>query len=430
MSLLKHLAVDLTPLRISKDYRLLFFGQLISFFGTIMTIMVVVPVQMYELTKSSFMVGLLGLAEFAPMLLLAFVGGALADAMDRRKLLRITEIAQTIVTLVLLLNSFLPNPKVWVLFVCVAVHAGLSSLQRPSFEALIPRLIPSEHIPAVSALNSIRYQFGAIGAPALAGVIVAKFGWQIAYAVDLLSFLASLIAVFLISATPPPPNAERPSLRSVKQGLQYAWRRKELLGTYLIDINAMFFGMPLALFPAIAASFGGASVGLFYSAPAVGSLVANLTSRWTKSVHRHGLAISVAAGLWGVSIIIFGLMNDLWLALFFLALAGGFDMISGIFRMTIWNQTIPDHLRGRLAGIEMISYLTGPMLGNAEAGLVARLYGLRTSVVSGGIFCVAGTFLLSFLLPQFIKYDGREGVRIKKLEDAERADPEKSVGEA
>ncbi|MBA2494080.1 MAG: MFS transporter [Acidobacteria bacterium] len=411
--------IDITPLKISRDYRLLFFGQLISFFGSMMSF-VVVPVQMYQLTKSSLAVGLLGVAEFLPMLVLAFVGGALADAVDRRKMLRLTEIAQTIVTTILLINSLLPNPQIWVLYVAVGLHAGLVSLQRPSFEALIPRILPPEQMPAVSALNSIRYNIGLIAAPAIAGLIVARLGAQVAYSIDLFTFIASLLAVFLISAVPPALEAVRPSWQSIKQGLKYALSRKELLGTYLIDINAMFFGMPMALFPALAASYGGASVGLFYSAPAVGSLFATLTSGWTKRINRHGLAIAVAAGLWGVSIIIFGLMNNLWLALFFLSLAGAFDMISGIFRSTVWNQTIPNHLRGRLAGIEMVSYLTGPMLGNAEAGVVASLYGLRTSVVSGGIFTVAGTLALAFLLPQFIKYDGREGIRQKLREEKER----------
>jgi MFS family permease len=215
-------------------------------------------------------------------------------------------------------------------------------------------------------------------------------------------------------------NADRVSLRSVIDGLKYARSRQELIGTYLIDINAMFFGMPMALFPAIAESFGGASVGLFYAMPALGSLALTLTSGWTNRINKHGLAVTLAATVWGVAIIGFGLSNHLWLALVFLALAGAADMVSGLFRMTIWNQTIPDHLRGRLAGIEMISYLTGPYLGNAEAGLVASLVGLRASVVSGGVMCVLGSGLLALLLPAFIRYDGREGLARKLKEEQER----------
>jgi MFS family permease len=210
-------------------------------------------------------------------------------------------------------------------------------------------------------------------------------------------------------------------LRSISEGLRYAKSRPELLGTYLVDINAMFFGMPMALFPAIAESFGNASVGLLYAMPAVGSLIATLTSGWTNRIHKHGLAVIIAATVWGIAIIGFGLANSLWLALVCLALAGGADMVSGLFRMTIWNQTIPDHLRGRLAGIEMVSYTTGPMLGNAEAGIVASLFSIRTSVISGGILCVLGSGLLAVLLPSLLHYDGRAGLARKESEEEARA---------
>ncbi|MBA4183220.1 MAG: MFS transporter [Acidobacteria bacterium] len=411
--------LDITPLKISRDYRLLFFGQLVSFFGSMMTF-VVVPIQMYQLTESSLMVGLIGVAEFVPMFVLAFVGGALADAVDRRKMLRLTEVGQTIVTAILLGNSLLPSPKIWVLFVCVGIHAGLSGLQRPSFEALIPRIVPLEYMTAVSALNSLRYNFGAILSPVIAGFLVAGFGASVAYAIDLFTFAASLVAVWLIRAVPPAADADRPNLDSIKKGFRYAMSRQELLGTYLIDINAMLFGMPIALFPAIAAMYGGASVGFLFSAIAVGALVASLTSGWAKKVHRHGLAITLAASLWGVAIVFFGLSDNLYLALFFLGVAGFFDMISGIFRSTVWNQTIPNHFRGRLAGIEMISYLTGPMLGNAEAGIVAHYFSVKTSIVSGGILTIIGTIILAVLLPKFIAYDGREGLKRKEIEEAER----------
>jgi MFS family permease len=221
-------------------------------------------------------------------------------------------------------------------------------------------------------------------------------------------------------AVPPPPDADRPSLRSIVEGLRYAKSRPELMGTYLVDINAMFFGMPMALFPAVAEYYGGAAVGLLYSAPAVGSFVATLTSGWTARVHRHGLGVVIAAGVWGLAIICFGFSNQLWLALLCLMMAGAADMVSGLFRMTIWNQTIPDHLRGRLAGIEMVSYTTGPLLGNAESGLAASLFSVRTSIVSGGILCVVGTGLLAIVLPSFLRYDGREGLRRKREEEEAR----------
>lgn len=383
--------------------------------------MVVVPVQVYQLTGSTLLVGMLSAAEFVLILLLAFVGGAYADFVDKRKLLRLTEIGQTLVTILLVVNSTWWPPKVWILFVCAALHAGFSALQRPSFEALLQVIIPPELMSSIAALNSLRWSLTTIVGPSVAGMIVARFGPSAAYSVDLVSFVASLTAVFLIRAVPAPAQHEdRPTMKSVVEGLQYAWRRKEILGTYLIDMNAMFFGMPTALFPAIALGFGPGTVGFFYAAPSAGALIATLTSGWTKGVHRHGLMVAIAAGLWGVSIIFFGFAGNLFVALLCLALAGGFDMISGIFRMTIWNQTIPNYLRGRLAGLEIISYTSGPKLGDAEAGIVATLFSIRTSILSGGVLCVLGTAIISALMPQFLRYDGREGVKRKELEEAIR----------
>jgi MFS family permease len=413
--------LDLMPLKISRDYRLLFFGQLISFFGSMMTF-IVVPWQMFQLTKSSQMVGFLYLAEFVPMVFLAFIGGAFADAFDRRKMLRLTEIGQCFVTTILLINSLLPMPRIWVLFVAVALHAGFAAVQRPAFESLIQQIIPSELMSAVSALNSLRYNFGAIISPSIAGLIAASFSASIAYTIDLITFAASLVAVFMLSRVPALENAERPSLKSIIEGCRYALSRQELLGTYLIDIFAMFFAFPQALYPALAFIYGEAYLGLFPAALAVGMLTASLTSGWTKNIHRHGLMVVAAAALWGVGIIFFGLMESVWLALFFLAAAGFFDMISGIFRGTIWNQTIPTFLRGRLASLEMISYLTGPMLGGAKMGIVAERFGVKTAIVSGGILCVVSVVAAALFLPKFISYDGREGVRQREIEEAERAE--------
>lgn len=409
--------LDITPLKVSRDYRLLFFGQLVSFFGSMMTF-IVVPWQMFELTKSSAMVGYIYLAEFVPMVILAFVGGAFADAFDRRKILRLTEIGQTIVTAILLINSLLPNPQIWVLFIAVALHAGFAALQRPAFESFIQKIIPNDLMSSVMALNSIRYSLSAIISPAIGGIIASQFSASIAYSIDLITFIASLIAVFMLRAIPAHENAERPSLKVIIKGWKYAFARQELLGTYLIDIAAMFFAMPQALYPALALIYGAEFVGFFPAAIAVGALIASVTSGWTKNIHKHGLIISIAAVFWGVAIIFFGLSESVWIALVFLAMAGFFDMISGIFRGAIWNQTIPNFLRGRLASIEMMSYLTGPMLGSAKMGIVAEKFSVKTALVSGGILCVVSVVLLALILPKFIKYDGREGIKQKEIEEA------------
>jgi MFS family permease len=413
----RSLALDLTPLRESRDFRLLFAGQAVSFFGSMMTF-VAVPWQVYRLTKSSFAVGMLGVTEFAPVFVTAFVGGALADAFDRRRTLRIPEDLIAALTVVLVFNSLLARPRVWVIFSATALFAALNALQRPSLDALIPRLVSAEQMPAAIALRSLSSIIGMIGGPALGGLLVATLGPATTYSVDLATFAASLVALWLMRAAPPPPGAAGPSLRSIMEGLRYARSRPELLGTYLIDINAMFFGMPMALFPAVADGFGGgASVGLLYAAPAFGAMCVTLTSGWAKRVSRHGAAVALAAASWGLAIVAFGLAPRLWAALLCLAWAGASDMVSGLFRSLIWNQTIPDRLRGRLAGIEMVSYTTGPLLGNAESGIVAGLFGVRASVVSGGVLCVAGTALLSLLLPAFLRYDGREGLARLRAEE-------------
>jgi MFS family permease len=417
--ILSALSLDISPLKISRDYRLLFISQTVSLFGSMMSY-VVLPWQMYQITKSSLAVGMLGAAEFVPIITMAFIGGALADYVDRRRMVLLTEMLMALGSAALILNSLLPHSKAWLLFVCAIAFAGLNGLKRPSLEALTPKLLPPELMPASSALRSVSGTVGGILGPALGGIFATTVGPALAYSLDLGTFAISLVALWMMRTTPPPLGADRPSLRSIAEGLRYAWSRKELMGTYLIDINAMFFGMPMALFPAIAARLGSASVGFLYAAPSVGALLVTLASGWTGRVHRHGLAVTIAAALWGVAIIGFGFADSLWLALLCLLLAGAADMVSGLFRMIIWNQTIPDHLRGRLAGIEMISYTTGPLLGNAEAGIVASLFSVRTSIISGGVLCVAGTGLLALALPAFLRYDGREGLARKQREEAAR----------
>jgi MFS family permease len=405
--LLRLATMDVGPLRRRRDFRLLWIGQGVSFFGSMITY-VALPYQAYQLSGSSLVVGLLGLAELAPLLVAAFIGGALADAVDRRRMMQVTELLFAAASMVLVANALLPHPQLWLLFVMSALLATLDGLQRPSLDALTPRLVERDELPAAGALASFRMTIGMIAGPAVGGVLVATVGLPATYAVDVATFAVSLIALRMMRAVPPPAEAEPPSLARIREGLRYARSRPELMGTYIVDIVAMFFGMPMALFPAAATHLGGAGVlGLLYAAPAVGSLLATLTSGWVAHVHRHGAGVCIAAAVWGVGIIGFGLAPGLALALLGLVVAGGADMVSGIFRGTIWNQTIPDHLRGRLAGIEQVSYSTGPLLGNVESGAVAAFAGVRVSIVSGGVLCVAGVIVAAFALPAFWRYDAR-----------------------
>jgi MFS family permease len=401
-------AVDLRPLRRHRDYRLLWIGLAVSFLGSEISY-VAVPYQVYHLTGSTAVVGLLALAALAPLLLSAVIGGAFADAVDRRRMVLVSELGLALLSGVLLVNAVLPQPRLWVLFVVEAVAASLAGFLRPSLDALTPRLVEKDELMAASALDSLRFQVGLIGGPALAGVLIATIGLAGAFAVDIATFLVSLTALSLMRAVPPPPDAARPSLKSIADGFRYATSRPELIGTYGVDMVAMFFGMPTALYPAFAKEFGGPAVlGLLYTAPSVGSLLATATSGWTARVHRHGLAVIVAASVWGLGILLLGLAPNLPLALAALVLAGAADMVSGIFRTTIWNQTIPDRLRGRLAGIEQVSYSSGPLLGDVEAGIVGSLVSVRASIVSGGVLCIVGVAALALLLPTFRRYDARE----------------------
>ena len=295
------LAVDSTPLKVSRDFRLLFIGQAVSAFGSMMTY-AVFPWQVYQLTKSNALVGLIGVVEFVPMFTLAFIGGALADAVDRRKWIIWTEIAKTFLIFLLVVNALLPQPRVWFLFVVTFLYAAVAALQQPAREALIPVIVPPELMSAAAALGMLRYNFAAIAGPACGGIIASILSAGFAYGIDVATFLVSLFTLILMKATPAPEKSEGVNLRSIKVGMRYAWERKDLLGTYLIDLNAMFFGMPLALFPAMAEQFGNSSVGLLYAMPAVGALLVSLTSGWTTQVNKHGLAIAFAATAWGLAI--------------------------------------------------------------------------------------------------------------------------------
>ncbi len=311
-------------------------------------------------------------------------------------------------SLLLAANAVFAQPQVWLLFVVATAWGVFDSVQRPSLDAMLPRLVERDELAAAAALGSIRSTLGQILGPALGGVLVAAFGLAFTYMVDVATFAVGLACLWLMKAVPPPVDAERPSLRRVVEGLRYARSRQELIGTYVVDMVAMFFGMPMALFPAIAQGLGGAQVlGLLYAAPAAGSFLFSATSGWTNRIHRHGMGVIVAATIWGLAIIGFGLAPNLALALFCLGVAGAADMMSGVFRSVIWNQTIPDSLRGRLASIEMLSYTSGPALGNLEAGAAAALVNVRFSILSGGVLCVIGCIVCALALPLFRAYDAR-----------------------
>jgi MFS family permease len=370
---------------------------------------VALPYQMYQLTRSSAAVGLLGLAELVPLLVTAFLGGALADSVDRRRRVVVTEAALGACSLSLaLLARGSASPAI--LYIVAGTMSAINGLQRPSMDSLVPRLVAREELTAAAALGTLRGSLGMIAGPALGGLLIASFGLAPAYGVDVASYAVALACLAAMAPVPAPEGMDRPSLGAMIQGLRYAWSRQELVGTYLVDFLAMVFGMPLALFPALSDHLGGPPVlGWLYAAPAVGALAASFTGGLAARVKRHGVGVMVAATVWGLAIVLFGLCDSLWPACAWLAIAGGADAVSGIFRITMWHGSIPDALRGRMAGIEMISYMSGPLLGHVEAGLVGAAFGVRASVVSGGVLCVIGVLLCGVLLPGLVRYRDRGG---------------------
>ena len=413
------LRVDLTPLRESRDFRLLFWAGTVFYLGGMITY-VALPYQLYQLTGSNFAVGLLGIIELVPLVVFGLYGGALADHVDRRRMLVLAGSAQAVLTGLLALNAAQEHPRTWAIYLLGALLSAFQSLQRPSKEALEPRTVRHDQIMAASALTSLGREVGVLVGPAVGGLLLAAFGAAWCYAVDV---VALLVATGLFALMRPYPVGDRsnpPSLRGIHEGLTYALRRRDLLGTYVVDMVAMFLAMPTVLFPALAADVfdDPGMLGLLYSAGTVGSLLATATSGWTKHVHHHGRAVVVAAAAWGGAVALAGVMPSIWLLLFFLLLAGAADMISGIFRATVWNQTIPDHMRGRLAGIEMLSYSIGPLGGQARAGLVADAWSVRGSIVSGGVLCVVGVVGTALWLRDFWQYDERTDEHARREREA------------
>lgn len=398
--------IDISPLKKYRDFRLLFFGQMISFLGSMVSY-VAIPYQVYELTKNNWLVGMLGLVQLLPVLIFGILGGTFADRLNRRKLLLISEFLMSFLILGLTLNAWSDKPSVPLIFILVALFQSVLGFHRPAMDALTQKLVDKKDYAAIGALGSFRYSAGAIIGPALGGVLIASFGIKGAYLFDFISFVAAFVALFMMSSMPNPEKKEHSPWIDAKEGLRYALSKPELIGTYLIDIVAMVFAFPVALFPSMSEQWGGASAaGILFSAMAIGSLIMTLLSGWTQKVSRHGKAVVVAAALWAVFIIGVGYAQHLWVAVLFLALAGAADMMSGLFRGIIWNETVPNELRGRLSGIEMISYMSGPLLGNARAGWMAAKVSVPFSISVGGVICVIAVVITAFCLPKFWRYHG------------------------
>ena len=401
------IVADLTPLRVSAPFRRLWFGLGVNNLGAQITA-VVVALQIYQITGSSFSVGMLGGFSLVPLVVMGLYGGAIADAMDRRKLMLWSSGGQACCSAVLLAQALLDLRSVWLLYLVVAVQSGLFAVISPARQATIPRLVGLDQLPAANALSQLSWSLGMTLGPLLGGFLVYLQGFPLAYAADLLTFIAGLYAVFRLPPVPPEgATGERAGFKSVVEGLRYLRGRKVVLMTFLVDLNAMIFGMPRALFPAIAGAFfagGAGTVGLLNAAPAAGAFIGATFSGGLTRVRRQGLAVLIAVFVWGLAITAFGFTHVLWVGLALLAVAGAADMVSAVFRMTILQSDTPDALRGRLQGVFVVVVVGGPRIGDVEAGTVASIWGERVSVVSGGLLCMLGVVVLAVLVPSFARY--------------------------
>jgi len=398
------LLIDTTPLRVSHDFRRLWIGQAVSFVGSTITT-AALPYQVFHATGSTLAVGLLGVAQLVPLLACSLLGGALADGLDKRRLLLAVTAAQMACSGALALNASLPHPQIWLMFVLGAVASGVFAFSFPVLRSLLPLLLDEELRPAGYALQSTYGSFGMMAGPALAGVIIGALGLGAAYGIDTASYVVALV-LFATIAPAPPVSADRASRSSIAEGLRFLRGRPVIMSVFGIDLLAMVFGMPRALFPALAERLGGgpATYGLLLSSVAAGAFLASVTSGWTGRVARHGRAVVLSVGAWGLAIALAGLVHMTAVVMVLFAVAGGADMISAVYRSTIAANVTPDDMRGRVSGVEIAVYAGGPVLGDVEAGVVGGLLGVPFAIVSGGVACMVAALAFATRVPSFYGY--------------------------
>lgn len=402
--------VDIEPLRGSKEFRWLFAGLGVAGLGRQLTV-VAVPFQVFELTGSTLLVGLLGLAQLVPVLMVSAVGGSLVDAVDRRALLIVAQLATAATAVALAVNAALDAPIIWLIFVLAALNAAISTIGHPTRATLVSVIVGRRRLPAATALTQTLDNVSKMVGPAVGGVIIATSSFTATFVIEAIAFTLGAAFLLPISHRPALGQAAKFGLRSIIEGWAFLKSHRLLRANFAIDFNAMVFGMPTALFPAfgtLVLGGDGTTVGLLYAAPGAGALVAALTSGWVGSVRRQGRAVIVSVIIWGAGIAAFGMSRATWLALAFLAIAGGADVISAVFRNTILQLTVPDTLRGRLSSFHVGVSSGGPRLGDFEAGAVAAAVSVPFSVVSGGLACIVGALVIARQLPELDAYVDEE----------------------
>jgi MFS family permease len=403
--------VDLTPLKVSRDFRLLFAGKSISDFGD-EVVAVVVPFQVFQLTGSTLAVGLIGLVQLVPVFVFPIVGGAFADALERRRLVIVTHAGLAVLSLLMAVNAALPEPMLWPLYVFAFLSAGMSTFNRPAISTWPARLLDPKLLPSANALEwglgTLDTMIGAV----VAGLLLATIAPAGAFVFDAVTFLAVIVAVSRMRPSPPSDDTTKVSWEAVKDGFRFLKGKRNLQTVFLADLNAMVFGFPMALLPAVALELGGVGrqeevLGLLNAAPAAGAFLVTLLSGRATKINAQGRAVMACILVWGAAIVVFGFATTVWLALLALAVAGAGDTLSGIYRMTIMQAATEDRYRGRLDGIGMAVWATGPSIGDVESGIVATIWSVPASIVSGGILTIVGVGVLRWFAPGFWRYDAR-----------------------
>ncbi|MEE1783836.1 MFS transporter [Streptomyces sp. SP17BM10] len=414
--------IDTAPWRSSRDFRLTWTSGTVTLLGSVFT-MTAIPLQIADLTGSPLAVGAVGAVELVPTIVFGLYGGALADRADRRTVALVTEIALAALSALLLANALLGTPALWPLYAAAGLAAALQGLQQPSLEAMIPRIVPHDQLVAAGALLSLRWSVAGLAGPAAAGLVIATAGAPVAYLVDVATFLVSIALLAAVRPVPSGRGAEAPRWREFKEGARYAARRPDLLGTYLADLAATAFALPAALFPFLARELDAMwALGLLYSASAAGSLIAAATSGWTDRVHRHGRFVLLSTAAVGIAMIGAAAVPSLWAVLPCLVVAGAANWTGDTFRSAIWNQSIPDELRGRAAGLEMLIGSAGPALGDLRAGALAARQGIRAALRTGGLVCLTSAAALSAALPALWRYDRRTDPHVQAVRASAQAE--------
>ncbi|MDY0874006.1 MFS transporter [Dongia rigui] len=405
--------IDLTPLRVSAAYRRLWWGQLLSGIGSSMTA-VVVSVQVYQLTESSFAVGMVGFCALTPLLAVGLLGGAIIDSVDRRRLAFLTGLILVAVSLGFVAQAVIAPTQLWLLYALIVVQNAFFALESPTLRAIVPALMATDKLAAAAALSMFSFQISILLGPILAGFVIDRLGLGVAYLIDAITFAIAAYAAWRLPHLPSATDGTQPSFAGVIDGIRFLKSKSLLLMPLLLDINGMLFGMPRALFPALAATHftgGAASVGLLYAAPAMGGIIGAFVSGPLTRSRRHGLALLIATVIWGLASALFAVSDILWIGIFFLALAGAADMATGVFRATILQTQAPGALMGRISAAAFVVGVGGPWLGDIESGIAAELTTPVFAAVLGGIACVVGVVMLHFWRPDFARYDASMAAR-------------------